>query len=201
MHAMGTHVAIYVRPASDGISIADQVAGLKEVARRHQWTVVGTYEDGGSSGGVAGSNRPALAQALRDAEMGRHDKLVVWSVDRLAESLTKLDEAVSAMGKAKVSLYVHRRLLDTDSKPGAHFFSIVKAAAELDREIRSGSIKEGLRRSSKSGTQTGRPRLAPDVERQIRDLRARGLGIRATASRAKVGVSAVQRIVRESEGK
>src|SRR2546428_1172547 len=59
-------------------------------------------------------------------------------------------------------------------------------------------VKAGLRRARAQGKTLGRPRVAPEVERQIRAGLSKGRGIRAVAQAVGVGTGTVQRVKAET---
>jgi len=200
--AMPIRTALYLRPSADGISIAQQEGTLTKVARDQHWSVVATYEDAGSLGPKGGMSRSALSRALADAAVGKFDMLASLSADRLAESLVRFAEVTRSLQAAGVGLYLHEQGIDTRSKRDAGFYEAMQAGSKVDQAIRAGRIKEGWHRANRYGTQSGRPmgrpKVGPAVEQHILALRSEGLGIRATAQRAGVGVSVVQRVIREA---
>jgi DNA invertase Pin-like site-specific DNA recombinase len=61
-------------------------------------------------------------------------------------------------------------------------------------------INAGLKRAIDQGKQLGRPRISPEVEKQIQDLLRAKKGMLAIAKEVGVGSGTVQRIARETAG-
>jgi DNA invertase Pin-like site-specific DNA recombinase len=80
-------------------------------------------------------------------------------------------------------------------------FGMLGVFAEFERAIVVERVKAGLARAGAQGTRLGRPKVAGEVEARIRELRAGGVGIKATAKRLSVGVGTVQRVDRELRAK
>jgi DNA invertase Pin-like site-specific DNA recombinase len=68
--------------------------------------------------------------------------------------------------------------------------------AEFERAMIRERVRAGLKRARSEGKRLGRPPVAAAVERRVRELRAQGKGIIATARAIGVGVGTVQRIER-----
>ena len=89
------------------------------------------------------------------------------------------------------------------SPGGKAMFQMLGVFAEFERSIIQERVRAGLRRAKAEGKQLGRPRIAPDLEAQIRAaLKAPGRteGVRKIAKRFGVDPSTVQRISRPFDG-
>src|SRR2546423_1711859 len=97
--------AIYLRISTD-----EEHQPFSLEAQRHRlmdfiptqpgWRHVETYEDQMSGAKV---DRPDLARALRDAQLGRYDVLLVYRVDRFARSLKDLVHLLEELEQAGVA--------------------------------------------------------------------------------------------------
>ncbi len=80
-------------------------------------------------------------------------------------------------------------------------FGMCGVFAEFERSIIQERIRSGLERAKEQGTKSGRPigrpKVSNQVERKVRALRRKGLGIRKISRLVGVGVGTVQRIVAE----
>jgi DNA invertase Pin-like site-specific DNA recombinase len=79
---------IYTRFSTDmqdENSTRDQERVGRERAAREGWSVTGVYKDEGISGTALG-NRPGALRAIRDAELGEFEVLIVMELTRLARS-------------------------------------------------------------------------------------------------------------------
>lgn len=196
--------AIYVRVSTDGQSVANQERELLRVAEAKGYDVVEIYRDRGVSGTKDRSQRPGLRRAVDDATRGRFGVLMVWSVDRLGRSLRDLVETLQELHGAGVDLFLHQQAIDTRTPAGRALFSMLGVFAEFERSIIVERVNAGIARAkahgTKSGKPIGRPTVGDDVARRVRELRAAGTGIVATARAAGCGVSTVQRIERAAAG-
>src|SRR5215471_9648281 len=97
-------VAIYIRRSTDDehqpFSLDAQRAALaKYIQSQPNWTVVAEFEDDASG---ATNQRPGLQNALRAAEAGRYDILLVYRLDRFSRSVANLLELIVQLEKTGV---------------------------------------------------------------------------------------------------
>ena len=189
--------AIYARVSTSGQTVENQVRELTLWAERAGHAIVRVYEDNGISGTQGRDKRPGLDQALKDATRRRFDMLAAWSVDRLGRSLQDVVSAMQELRGAGVDLFLHQQALDTSTSSGRAMYGMLAVFAEFEREIIVERVNAGLARARAHGVKLGRPRIAGEVERRIRELRRGGAGIKAVAKRLGVGVGTVQRVDRE----
>lgn len=145
--------ALYMRVSTqeqvENYSIEAQRERLEAYCKSKDWTVYGTYTDGGYSG--ASLDRPALLQMLTD--LPDIDVVVVYRLDRLSRSqrdtLTLIEDHFIKNDVAFVSI---TETLDTSTPFGKAMIGILSVFAQLEREtiaerMRIGQIKraeEGL---------------------------------------------------------
>src|SRR5258705_11246154 len=189
-------VAIYLRVSTDSQTTDNQRRELEAVAKRSGWQIVKTYEDAGISGAKGRDKRPGL-DAMMKAVNAKEFQMVAWSVDRLGRSLTDLLAILQALHDKGVDLFLHQQGLDTSTTAGRAMFQMLGVFAEFERGIIRERVNAGLARAKEKGTVLGRPRTAPAVEKRIRSLRAKGMGILKIGRTLGVGTSVVQRVVLE----
>ena len=97
-------------------------------------------------------------------------------------------------------MYLDQQALDTTTPAGRLMFQVTGAFAEFERSMIKQRINAGLKRAVEQGKQLGRPRIAPELERRIRDLLRAKKGMLAIAKEVGVGSGTVQRIAREMTG-
>ena len=71
--------------------------------------------------------------------------------------------------------------------------------AEFERAMIQERVRAGLARVRSEGKQLGRPRIAPEIEKQIRAALAAGRSVRTVAVECGVNPSTVQRVSRPFE--
>ena len=191
-------VAIYLRVSTDGQTTENQRMELARVAELSGWTVVEVYEDAGISGAKGREGRPAFHQLCHDATRRRFDMVAAWSVDRLGRSLQHLVTFLEELRALGIDLYLHQQGLDTSTPAGRAMFQMAGVFAEFERGILQERTRAGMARAKAKGKVFGRPRKSTEVEAAILGLRAQGQGMNKIAKHLGVGVSVVQRVVRES---
>jgi len=83
-------VALYARVSTDQQTTRNQLRELQEIAERHGWTVVATFQDQGISGAKGREHRPGLSKLMQGVARRDFDLVAAWSVDRLGRSLQDL---------------------------------------------------------------------------------------------------------------
>ena len=194
----GKRVAFYLRVSTGSQTVENQRLELAAVAEQRGWQIVAIYSDNGVSGAKGRDQRPAFDRLCRDAIAGKIDLVAAWSVDRLGRSVLHLSQFIADMQAAGVGLYLHKQGIDSSTPTGRAMLGMCSVFAELEREIIRERIHAGLNRARSKGKQLGRKRVAPAIEKRIRDLRAQGMGKVKIGRTLAVGTSVVQRVLDES---
>ena len=187
--------ALYLRVSTAGQTVANQHRELLDVAAKAGWEVVDVYADEGISGSKGRVGRPEFDRLLRDAGRRRFDLVAAWSVDRLGRSLQDLAAFLAELHDLRLGLYLHQQGLDTTPPSGKAMFQMMGVFAEFERAMIRERVNAGLARARAQGRQLGRPRVSPEVETRIRELRQAGKGMNTIARELGCGTSAVQRVV------
>src|SRR5450755_3250749 len=190
-------IAIYLRVSTSKQETSNQRRELEAVAKRSGWEVVKVYEDAGMSGAKGRDGRPGLDAMLKDVNSKEFDMVATWSVDRLGRSLTDLLSILQCLRDKGVDLFLHQQGLDTSTTAGRAMFQMLGVFAEFERGIIRERVNAGLARAREKGTVLGRRRTEPAVEKRIRSLRAKGMGILKIGRTLGIGTSVVQRVVLE----
>jgi DNA invertase Pin-like site-specific DNA recombinase len=191
-------VAIYLRVSTADQTTDNQRRELEAVAERHNWSVVRIFEDSGTKGRDA---RPGLDALMKGVSRRDFDMVLAWSVDRLGRSLTGLLELLTELHAKHVDLYLHQQGLDTSTPSGKAMFQMMGVFAEFERSMIRERVLAGMSRAAASGTRSGkpvgRPRLAPEIEANIRAALQKGdIGMRKVAVQFGVATGTVQRIAK-----
>jgi DNA invertase Pin-like site-specific DNA recombinase len=192
---MKTRVALYLRVSTDDQTVANQRRELEAVAKRSGWKIVATFQDRGISGAKGRDRRPAFDNLCKGVTRRDFDLVAAWSVDRLGRSLRDLVGFLEELRSKGVDLYLHQQALDTSTPAGRAMFGMMGVFAEFERAMIVARVKAGLARARQEGKRLGRPGIGADVERQIIERRARGMGMLKIARELGIGTSAVQRVV------
>jgi DNA invertase Pin-like site-specific DNA recombinase len=190
-------VAIYIRVSTSKQDTDNQRRELEAVAKRSGWEIVRVYEDAGISGAKGRDQRPGLDAMMKGVNSKEFDLVASWSVDRLGRSLTDLLNILQALHEKGVGLFLHQQGLDTSTTAGKAMFQMLGVFAEFERGIIRERVNAGLARARANGTQLGRRRIKPSVEKRILELRAEGDGILKIGRKLGVGTSVVQRVFKQ----
>ncbi len=146
--------------------------------------------------GVSGAefSRPGLDAALGQLAPG--DVLVVWRLDRLGRSISKLIDLIAWLGRNGVGFVSLTESIDTTSAGGVLMFHMMAALSEFERRLISERTRAGIVAARERGTVVGRrPSLSPDQRSQAITL-LQTLPIREVARRFNVHPRTVRRAVR-----
>jgi len=152
------------------------------------------YTDQGISG--ADFCRPGLDTALERLQPG--DVLVVWRLDRLGRSLTKLVDLINFLANRQVNFNSLMEAINTSSSGGVLIFHMMAALAEFERTLISERTRAGLAAARARGKALGRKRaLSPaQCEQAIQMIRMQH-PLFEVAACFKVHPRTVQRLLRE----
>jgi DNA invertase Pin-like site-specific DNA recombinase len=189
--------ALYVRVSTDKQTVENQIRVLTEVAERRDWQIVAKYNDAGISGAKGRDKRPRLDQMLKDAQRRKFDVIMAWAIDRIGRSLLDLLNTIETLKASGVDLYLDQQAIDTTTPTGKLMFQITGAFAEFEREMIRQRVHAGLKRAVDEGKVLGRPKIAPEIEKQILAQLRAGTGMLKIAKKVGVGTGTVQRIARE----
>lgn len=201
-------VALYLRVSTSGQTVENQRLELEAVAARHGWEVVATFEDAGISGAKGRDQRPGLDAMMKAVTRREVDLVAAWSVDRLGRSLVDLLSLLRDLHEKGVDLYLHMQGLDTSTSSGKAMFQMMGVFAEFERAMITERVNAGLSRAKANGTKLGRPARGAEKDRkkaaewsrvqaQVLEARAAGKGKVKIAKELGIGVSTVDKIVRE----
>jgi len=194
---------LYLRVSTIDQTTANQERELRSTAERMGWEIAKVYKDHGISGAKGRDKRPQFDALCRDATKRQFDIVMAWSVDRLGRSLQDLVGFLSELHALRVDLFLHQQGLDTTTPAGKAMFQMLGVFAEFERSIIQERVRAGLRRAKSEGKRLGRPPIAPELEKRIRDALnkpGRTEGVRVIAKRFGIDPSTVQRISRPFDG-
>lgn len=147
------------------ISTEDQTA-LPQVQELHAAGCVEIVEEQASGGN---RTRPVLARVLDQLRVG--DTLVVVRTDRLARSLSHLQEIIGRLEAKGAHFRSIQDPIDTASPQGKFTLQVLGAAAEFERALMRERTKVGLRSAKAEGRVGGNPGLRASDPAAIRKAR------------------------------
>jgi DNA invertase Pin-like site-specific DNA recombinase len=190
-------IAIYTRVSTADQHPEMQEAELMAYAHRRGWTSK-VYRDQGQSG--AKENRPGLDALLADVRKRKLDVVAVWSLDRLARSVSHLVRLAEEFNALRVDFISLKQSIDTTTPAGRLTYHVLAAVAEFERELVRERVRAGLVQARKRGKELGRPplrRFSNDEKRVLRALRRQGASIRGLATRFSTTQYVVNKLVQE----
>lgn len=109
-----------------------------------------------SDQGISGIEfvRPGLVDALKHLQHG--DTLVVWRLDRLGRSLSKLVALVNELGSKQIDFISLNEAINTQSSTGVLLFHMMAALAEFERNLISERTRAGMAAARARGQHVGR---------------------------------------------
>ncbi len=146
-------IATYTRISTDEVNQPYSLGAQSErlasyVASQEDWQLVGTFTDQMSG---AKLERPGLQGALRAAQAGRFDLLLVYRVDRLARSVRGLAEVLETLDAAGVGFRSATEPFDTTSPAGRMMVQMLGVFAEFERATIIDRVIAGMERKSSQG--------------------------------------------------
>ena len=149
-------VAVYARvstdmQAEDGLSIAAQLAEIREFAATRQWTVVTEFVDAGISGQTL--DRPGLQGMLSAAEQGAFDIVMVHELSRLSRSSVYETFAIfERLGRAGVGFAsVKDPDFDLSNPTGRLLLAMIAAINQYYIDILRMHTKKAKREQAREG--------------------------------------------------
>src|SRR5215470_2268313 len=141
------------------------------------------------------TDRPALHEALEFARSG--DTLIVWKLDRLAQSMKQLIETVETLRVRGIGFRSLTEALDTTTAQGRLVFHMFGALAEFERSLIRERTQAGLAAARRLGRTGGRPpKLTEDDIDVARVLLANpDIGVTQIAHRLGVSPATLYRYI------
>lgn len=183
----------YARVSTDEQKLDLQMKALKNAGCER------IYEDYGVSGKTF--DRNGLETALGTLNKG--DTLVVWRLDRLGRSLSKLVELMEHLGARGIDFRSLSESIDTTSSGGRLVFHMMAALAEFERSLISERTRAGMQAARENGKHLGRPRslTCEQIDQAIVATEVDGETITDVAERFAVSRRSLKRLMktRQSE--
>lgn len=158
----GLKLVAYCRVSDESENIENQKYAIFEWVAKNGHTILEVFEDIGISGMLPPLERPGFRKMYEYLDKcSECDGVVVYSLDRIARSLTELFEIfkliVEKRGKVIISVLQYwLELLDPTVRKLV--IAVLGIAAELESKFASMRTKESLRRAKAEGKHIGRPR-------------------------------------------
>ena len=165
-------VALYVRISTDEetqiYSLGAQEKTLRKFAEDKGWTVARVYRE--QESGAKFEERPALQEALDEADQGAFDVFLVVRTDRLTRSTRALQKILERLEGAGVVLRAALEPFDTSEASGRFMLQMMAAMSTYERELIIDRIKRGNKEKASRGFWLG-PNPPYGYERDPSDAR------------------------------
>lgn len=139
------------------------------------------FKDEGISGSKA--SRPSLDAMMGLVRANKVNSVIVYSFSRFARSTRHLLDALEEFRQRNVAFTSMSENIQTDSAIGLALFTIISAISQLERELVSERVKNGLKNAKAKGKKLGRPKKRnSDL---IIELRGQGMSHRRIAKLVK----------------
>ncbi len=189
--------ALYARTSTlmQASGLDAQIRALRRYCSANEISDYVIYEDDGISGTKA--SRPALDRMMKDVKEGKIEKVIVYSFSRYARSTTHLLQALETFKSLGVAFVSTTENLDTNTPLGVAIFSIISSISQLERDLISERVRNGLKAAIERGVKVGRKKTRPS--QLIRTLRKSGLTYRRISEIAGTSQGSVSLEMREWE--
>ena len=193
---------IYARCSTRDQETDNQIAQLRDYAKKQDWHVVDEIIDV-CSGGKSSKEREGLDQVFQKAHRKDFDILLFWALDRFSREgsrktiayLTILDDYGVAW-HSYTEQYLSSLGIFKDC-----IISLLSTLAKQEKIRISERTKAGLERTVRvNGTRLGRPKTAPETFLKALKLREEGLSFREIAKRMGVKRTRAFQMVKGAAG-
>jgi site-specific DNA recombinase len=150
---IATYTRISTDEATQPYSLEAQAVRLDSyVESQEDWRIVRRFTDQ-ASGAIL--ERPGLERALKEAEAGRFNLLLVYRVDRLSRSVRGLAQILERLDAAEVSFRSATEPFDTTSSAGRMMVQLLGVFAEFERSTIVERTVAGMERKAERGEWVG----------------------------------------------
>ena len=133
---------------------------------------------------------------MKDARARKFDVVIVARFDRFARNVSHLLRALEEFNHLGINFVSLSESIDTSTPLGKMIFTVLRAVAELERNLIKERVQMGISRARKEGKQLGRPRRILDKEKAR--LLVQTTSIRQVASQLGVSRGVVEHAMAET---
>lgn len=135
-----------------------QLFALREYADRHEMEIVGEYIDEASAGDFR--RRVRWRDLISDVKLRKCEAVLVLRLDRAFRSVKEAVNTLEDFDHHRVAFVSITQDIDTGSPMGKFLLHQLAAFAELEHDLISERVREGMNRAKAEGKHVGRPRKA-----------------------------------------
>lgn len=194
------HVAVYMRVSSARQDLRSQRGDLDRwVAAFAGEELVRWYVDKASGSTMDRPEWTKLEAALRAGAVSR---IVVWRLDRLGRTAAGLTALFADLEHRGVGLVSMREGVDLATPAGRMLAGVLASLAQYEREVSRERQTAGIQAARAAGKRWGgrkagaRWKVTPELERQIRSMRAAGEPVSAISRAFDLARGTVYEVLR-----
>lgn len=193
------YVAGYSRTSTinQASGLESQIRALDVYAKQNEIAHLKHFSDSGISGTKA--SRPQLDALMYEVKQGNVSKVIVFSFSRMARSVRNLLDVLELFKKYDVEFISLSEQINTSSATGKAFYTIMAAISQLERELISERVKNGLKNAIAKGKKVGRPKTRPS--QSIISLHKENYSYREIAKLLSISHTSVSREIKSMKWK
>ena len=193
-------VVTYKRCSTSSQEVENQTDSLMNQIKVFDWTLVGEYAEV-ASGVKSRDTRPQLRQLLKDARLGKFQRVMVYSLDRLGRSVVDVINTINELEEIGVHIFVVKNAIDTSTSQGKIFSQFISIFSQMERDMCLSRQKESIKRLREKNAKWGRGKLLDeDKKNEIITLRETGFSHRKIAETLGVSKGSVQHTLKYANG-
>lgn len=191
MMAKKLKTAAFVRISRHDPPREEQIAKFTELAKTHGLEITQIYEQRMTNARRA---RPHYLEMLADAEAGKFQVLLLWSLEKLGKNLMPISERIGLFEKwgVRVISWSEQWCDFYTERNRAQLTTIFTWIAGIERKRAADAAQEGVEKAIRKGTFLGRPKTEFDMDVAIR-MRKEGNTIQAVAKELGVHYTTLYR--------
>ena len=174
-----------------------QLMPLRKFAELREWEVYSEYVDEASGRQEKKNRRPEFNRMISDARKRNFDVLLVFRYNRFARSTQDLIEALKDFETLGIDFFSYHEQIDTTTSHGKFFFTVIAGFAQLESDMISENVKDGMARAKAQGKRVSRPHLPDEDKQLIINTWKKFDNMRETSRSLEKPFSTVQKVVRE----
>lgn len=129
------------------------------------------YCDGGYSGSLQISKRPAMKKLFEDASLGQFDIVLVYRLDRFFRNIGHVINAVEKLKENKIAFRSATETFETETLNGELMFHLIASFAHHERKLIAHRMSSGRLRAAQQGQWvTGVPPYGYEVDKETKKL-------------------------------
>jgi DNA invertase Pin-like site-specific DNA recombinase len=180
---------IYCRTSTNEQNVNQQAEYL---ANKHHHDYIVTEQFTGTT-----TDRPKFNKLINQLTNG--DRLIVREVSRIGRNTSEVLEVAKQLKAKGVSLLIDNLGVDIDTPAGQMVFTVLAAAAKMERDLLLERQAIGIARAKAEGKFKGRNAIDPKVISTAKSLIATGMSKASVAKQLKIGESTLYKYLSSNQ--